>query len=584
MKKYIVMIILSLAYTNLFAKNMLQYETSPYLLEHASNPVQWLAWSDDALQRAKKERKKIFLSIGYSACHWCHVMAKESFEDKEVAALLNKHYISIKVDKEELPQIDKYFQSLYKQIKGRSGGWPLTMIIDADMHLYFVGNYIPKYKNKYSDGLMKILPYYADIKEPLKLPKNNEKVLPPLQVQTLKEALDEEFDAIQTGFGSRAKFPQVSKLLLMLEIALKTDDKEMLNNFYATLDTMAMSGLYDHLEGGFFRYTRDSSWEIPHFEKMLYTQSEMIKLYTRAYLLSKKPLYKEVVQESIAMTQKRFAHHGLYMSASSAQSDGVEGKYFTLSVDELEQALAHNPYQKQLREALEFDGEGNFAPHRVHLCFFTKERPQGYNKLRHDLLVSRVGKTFPFVDYKINTTFNAMMIAALFEAAAIDPHYAKIAQNNLKALREAVFFQGDLYHLYIQGKRGVKKGILEDYSAFIAALLAGYEYDKDPKKLAFAHYLIEHAKYQFFDHGIWYLSDDDLHIKADGDDKYYESALGMMLENLRKYAEFTDNQEYNELANDTIEAYKKLLQLHLADTPSLARDYFFYANFKKKRL
>ena len=570
------LIILLLVYTNLGAKNLLIYEQSPYLLEHASNPVDWMPWGEKALAKAKKERKKIFLSIGYSACHWCHVMADESFSDKEVAAELNKNYISIKVDKEELPQVDKYFQTIYKKIKGHSGGWPLTMIIDTDMRVYFVGNYIPKYKNRYSKGLLEILPQYAHKKNPLTVMSAKTKVLEsaqPLSIQKLKDAFEEEYDGIYTGFGSRAKFPQVSKLFLMLDIAQKTDDYELLSDFYDTLDTMAMSGLYDHLEGGFFRYSHDASWEIPHFEKMLYTQAEMVKLYTRAYLLSKKPLYKEVVEESIAMVEQRFVHNNLYMSASSAQSDGVEGKYFTVGVKELQQALKGNPYGKQLAELLEFDGEGNFAPNRVHLCFFTKKRPHGYDKLRQDLLASRAKKHFPFIDYKINTTFNAMMIEALFKAAKIDPHYAYIAQKNLTALQKAVFFQGDLYHLFIQEKRGAKKGILEDYSAFIAALLAGYEYDKDPRKLAFAHYLIEHAKYQFYDGGIWYISDDILRVVADGDDKYYQSALGTMVANFRKYAKFAKDPEYNHLADITMKQYCKMLQSHLIDAPSLARDY-----------
>lgn len=560
---------------HLDGKNLLEYEQSPYLLEHASNPVNWMPWGDAALQKAKQEHKKIFLSIGYSACHWCHVMADESFSDKEVAAVLNKDYISIKVDKEELPQVDKYFQIMYKKIKGHSGGWPLNMIIDADMNVYFVGNYISKYKNKYSKGLMEILPYYAHTKQFIATNRfqNRAEILKPLSIQTLKNALEEEYDSIYTGFGSRAKFPQVSKLLLMLDIAQKTHDNELLRDFYDTLDTMAMSGLYDHLEGGFFRYSHDASWEIPHFEKMLYTQAEMIKLYTHGYLLSHNPLYKKVVDETIAMVEQRFAHNELYMSASSAQSDGVEGKYFTVSVKELQQAFKQNPHHKQLAEVLEFDGEGNFAPNRVHLCFFTKKRPPGYNQLRKDLLRSRTKKHFPFIDYKINTTLNAMMIKALFKAAKIDPHYGQIAQKNLIALQKAVFFQGDFYHLYIKGKRGTKKGNLEDYSALIAALLAGYKYDKNPDQLSFAHYLIEHAKYQFYDNGVWYMSDGMLHVVADGDDKYYQSGLGMMVENLREYSKLSGDEKYNRLADTTMQHYRSIIQSKLINTPSLARDY-----------
>ncbi|WP_226966485.1 thioredoxin domain-containing protein [Sulfurimonas sediminis] len=430
--KILFLLFLSVA-SLLCAKNDLQYETSPYLKQHENNPVHWYAWNKKTLLLAQKENKPLFLSIGYSTCHWCHVMARESFENEKIAQLLNKYFISVKVDREEMPQIDALYQNIFYHVHKRTGGWPLSVFMTPQREVFYITGYIPVQKEFYSEGfsdlLQKLSQLYTD-KKALQTKidtidkavstavKDSDTEDTNVSLTTLKNSLKKSFDTVYAGFGTGRKFPEASRLSLMMDLAAVTQDNTLQKYSYAMLDAMALRGLYDHIGGGFFRYSVNANWEIPHFEKMLYNQAQLLPLYVRAYEKSHKKLYKNVVQETIAMVKRRFLHHNLYWSASSAESRGKEGAFFTFTPQEIRKALKNNPETKEIEDTLGFSIEGNFN-NKVVLNFETKERPHGFEYFKKALLHVRQKKKYPFIDTKINTAWNAMMIEALYKASRI---------------------------------------------------------------------------------------------------------------------------------------------------------------------
>ena len=569
-------------------KNKLDSSTSPYLKQHATNPINWMPWGNEAFTKAKRENKAVFLSIGYSTCHWCHVMAEESFEDKEIAELFNKYFIPVKVDREEMPHLDSYYQRVHLKVKNRVGGWPLSVFLTHDKKPFYVATYIPKTKKPYHEGLDTLLPKiykkYRDksilvkkeihkietlMSAPVKiLSGKNSKV----STQTLSESLHESYDEIYSGFGRGKKFPEASKLSLIMDLAVLTQDEELENMSYEMLDVMALRGLYDHIEGGFFRYTVDAAWEIPHFEKMLYNQAELIPLYVKAYKKTGKKLYKNVVIETIEMLDKRFLKDNLYYSASDADSNHKEGEFFIFSTDEIKSSLAKNRYSKEISQSLEFSKYGNFEG-KVHLNFYTADRPKGFEEFRDKLKNIRETKEFPFIDKKINTAWNSMIIEALYIASKIDKKYAKKADLHLETLKEFMFDRGELYHQSLVGLKPQQKGLLEDYSFFISALLNGYGIDFKEKKLDFAEYLLVKAKENFYRDGIWYLSADGLKIQADMQDKYYPSPLAKMLQNIIKLASLKSSFKYDKLSLDTLEWIDAEIEESQSNSPASAKAY-----------
>ena len=565
-------------------KNDLQYETSPYLKQHETNPVHWMAWKKKAFDLAKKENKPIFLSIGYSTCHWCHVMSEESFTNKHIAQLLNKDFISIKVDREELPQIDSYFQEIYFKTHKRRGGWPLNVFLTPNRTPFFISTYLPPKRESYSEGLDTLLPKialefkndYKSILLDIQKMKNSSTFAvsenKAISVKTLSESLLEEYDSDNGGFGNGKKFPQAAKLSLMMDLASLTKSKTLFNNSYKMLDAMALKGLYDHVGGGFYRYTSEADWEIAHFEKMLYNQAELIPLYARAYDLTRKPLYASVVRETVAMLDKRFLHDNYYFSASDADSKNGEGAFFTFTKKEINDALQKNVYKEELEDSLGFVTEGNFRG-RVHLNFYTESRPKGFKAFRDELLKIQSKRQFPFVDKKINTAWNAMMIEALYKASSIDIKYIAKADKHLDKLKTLMFDKGELYHQTLSGLKPTQKGLLEDYSFFIAALIAGYEVDYDNEKLNFAIYLLSQAKAKFYKNGMWYLSDDGMKISDSLTDKYYTSPVSKMLQNIIKLASIKESFKYDKLAEKTLKGIDNKLRVMQSDAPAAATAY-----------
>ncbi len=579
-------ILLFLIISSLLAKqytNELIREHSPYLLQHAHNPVHWMAYNEKAFLKAKREHKPIFLSIGYSTCHWCHVMEKESFTDEKLAYLFNKYFVCIKVDREEMPQIDTYYQELYLHVKDHSGGWPLNVMLSEDQKPFYMATYISSKTVENREGFDTLLQKYGKLYQKnraeiekissLMLTKQEQEVKKTfkISIRTLADSINANFDDLGFGFSIAPKFPEASKLQLLFTLA-SLKEKGLDEKGYEMLDMMALHGLYDQVEGGFFRYSTDASWEIPHFEKMLYNQAELIPLYTDAYQKTGKKLYIDIVEETIAFVQKRFQSDGVFWSASDADSKMGEGGYFTFSKCEIDNALKNNPHKVEIKKSLGNSLQGNFEG-KVHLNFYAQERPKGFELFRKELQKIRETREYPFRDKKINTAWNAMMIEAYYKASVLNEKYSKEGDYHLQKLLLSIYIKGKLYHQKIEKNTPTKDALLEDYSFLISALIEGYEVSYDEKKLKLATKLSNEAIAKFYKNGTWFLSDKDLHVRADMKDKYYTSALAKMTQNLLKLSILNESLEDKKIADTSLKNLNAELSQKQSDAPALATAY-----------
>ncbi len=571
--------------------NTLINEDSPYLQQHAHNPVNWYPWGKEAFEKAKKENKLIFLSIGYSTCHWCHVMEEESFTDDAVAKLLNENYISIKVDREELPQLDKKYQKLYIDIYGQRGGWPLSIFMSPQAEVFHLATYIPIEEGYGSKGMMNMLTSFTRLqhdntkhlqilidnhkKVDLKA-KAKESLKEKLTLKVLDRFLNEisiEFDKENGGFAARPKFPEASKIELLLDIYKLNGNHKALSMAELTLKKMAKGGIYDQIGGGFFRYTTDEAWQIPHFEKMLYTNAELIAIYVSIYELTGNPLYKKVVDETIAQMEANFMKEGLYLSASDADSDGEEGGYFIYSYDEVTKALLTQGLKsKEVEEVLAYLGieeDGNIDIEFSHTHITSTEVPPKLHEVKSYLKVLSSKRTFPFVDTKIITSWNAMMIKALFLASKLDSRYLSLADMRMEALLKLMRKGDMLYHQTLLGKEPKQEGLLEDYAFLMDAMIEGYLKTYNKTYLIQLKTLVKEAINKFYKNKKWYLSNDDIKAEADFDDRYYTSPLSVILESLVRLASLTEELDYNEIVKKTIKEHGAVLESSPVKAPKL---------------
>ncbi len=584
--------------------NSLIYQNSPYLLEHAHNPVDWYAWTKEAFKKAKEENKMIFLSIGYSTCHWCHVMEKESFENLQVAKVLNKNYISIKVDREEMPSIDKHFQDVYYLMNKRGGGWPLTILLTPDGKPFFSATYIPREPKYGRSGLLQILNYFVkmkkdnykkivstadDVEKYLKLSQNN-RVNTPIKIKEnlangFIKGIEKHYDKDNHGIGIAPKFPHASSINTLLDIYRLSGDKIALKLADGMLNAMAKGGIYDQIEGGFFRYSTDEKWMIPHFEKMLYTNAELLEDYTKAYSITKNPLYKKIATGIIAFVDKRFEKEGVFFSASDADSydakkrENEEGEYFVYTYKEAKDALLKNGV-KNYKEILDYFGitkEGNFkdSKNNPYINAFATI-PKNLKEAKNILLKIRNTKKYPFIDHKILTSWNALYIKALFNATNINQSYLKKASFSLNQLIQKLYVNGILYHQILLGKEVKIKANFEDYSFLISALLTGYEKTFNKKYLNLADELIHKSIEKFYVDKTWYFSFEPFRVKATTEVNSYVSSLSVMIDNLLKLAVLKENLSYQNLAKITLESNSLYLSKYPANFPKEIADYLAY--------
>ena len=493
--------------------NKLAFEKSPYLLQHAENPVNWYPWGDEAFKKAQEENKPIFLSIGYSTCHWCHVMAHESFEDAEVAKLMNEAFISIKVDKEERPDIDKMYMTVC-QLMTNSGGWPLTIIMTPDKKPFFAGTYFPKVSRFGGIGLIDLIKRVKDLWKNKKdeAYKASEKITnallditvenPGLKIdeKTLQSAfkvLSSRYDVRNGGFGGAPKFPTPHNLLFLLRFWKRTGNKDALTMVEKTLRAMRNGGVYDHIGFGFHRYSTDPEWLVPHFEKMLYDNALLAIAYLEVYQATKNPDYSKTAIEifTYILRDMRSPEGGFY-SAEDADSEGEEGKFYVWSSTEIEKILDKDEADL-IKKVFNIEDAGNYLEEAtnkktganiIHLKesivnlsdqfnFTEQELRVKLELIREKLFNVRAERIHPHKDDKILTDWNGLMIAAFARGARVlcEPMYLKVAKQAiefiLSNLRKP---DGRLLHRYRDGNNEID-AYLDDYAFLIWGLLELYE-------------------------------------------------------------------------------------------------------------
>jgi uncharacterized protein YyaL (SSP411 family) len=515
--------------------NALANETSPYLLQHAHNPVNWNPWNDEVLKRAKEEDKLLLISIGYSACHWCHVMEHECFEDEKTAEIMNKNFINIKVDREEHPDVDQVYMHAVQLLTGR-GGWPLNCFALPDGRPIYGGTYFPKSQwqqvllqiaDLYRNDKSKCVGYAEDIKN--EIIRTEKFVKGPSDFSFTSSILDEiyqnwkpHFDLIEGGPDHAPKFPLPAGFEFLLRYYYHTGKKDCLGYVLLTLDKMAYGGIYDHLGGGFARYSTDALWKVPHFEKMLYDNAQLVSLYSHAWLATKKDLYKNVVEETLDFIQREMTHsNGAFYSALDADSEGVEGKFYVWKKDDLEilpektGAVFKEYYNVNAIGCWEhenyillrkYDDEEFAEKNNISTVDLRKIIKEG----KKILFQAREKRIRPSLDDKILVSWNALMLKGYVDAfkAFGNESYLKVAITNAAfIMNECKNENGGLYHSY---KNGIAKinGYLEDYCFTIEAFIALYEVTTDLKFLLFAKNLADYCMIHFFDKetGLFYFT------------------------------------------------------------------------------
>ena len=529
--------------------NRLAHEHSPYLLQHKDNPVDWYPWGAAAFEKAQKEDKPIFLSIGYATCHWCHVMEHESFEDDEVARLMNDAFVSIKVDREERPDVDAIYMTVCQMMTGH-GGWPLTILMTPEKKPFYAATYLPKHGRFGRVGMMELVPRIEAVWH-----KERDKVLASADHLTgllrqtnthpaAEEALDQtaienaygqlrqRFDDEYGGFGAAPKFPSSHNLLFLLRHWKRTSAPEALQMVEETLRAMRRGGIYDHVGYGFHRYATDRLWRLPHFEKMLYDQALLAMAYTEAFQATGNPLYQDTAREVFTYVLRDMTSpEGGFYSAEDADSEGREGAFYVWTSDELREVLGDEA--DLVMDVYNIEENGNFEDEATrkktgeNVLFLNQSietiaQEKGISETvlqerleaaRQALFDHRENRVRPGKDDKVLTDWNGLMIAAMAKAAAAftDDVYAEAARRAARFVLEALrTSDGRLLHRWRNGHAGIS-GHLDDYAFLAWGLLELYEATLDPEWLEEAVGLAEAMKARFWDseHGGFYLTDED---------------------------------------------------------------------------
>ena len=565
--------------------NHLIHETSPYLLQHAHNPVDWYSWSDEAWAKAKKENKLVLVSIGYSACHWCHVMEHESFENETTAKIMNDHFVCIKIDREERPDIDQVYMTAAQLMNG-SGGWPLNCFTLPDGRPIYGGTYFPN--DSWNDLLIKLSTFYNQNKsqaekyaeelthgiQQAELVTLNSKEIK-FNMDDVKQLVDKwriYFDTKEGGPNRAPKFPLPNNYEFLLRYYAATKDKSILDQVTLTLDKMAYGGIYDHLGGGFARYSTDALWKAPHFEKMLYDNAQLISLYSQAYQLTKKELYHEVVTQTFAFISREMTSaDSTFYSALDADSEGEEGKYYVWKKEELKEILGnrsdvffayynvnetgyweHNKYIL-LRKKTDQEIAGHFSISQEELkkiILESKER----------LLREREKRIRPALDDKQLTSWNALMIKACCDAYDVfnDKKMLDAAVSCANVIIQKVKrTDGGLHHSFKNGKATIN-GYLEDYSFFIEACIALYQSTFDEQWLTEAKQTADYTLAHFYDKetGMFFFTSDlDTALiarKKEIQDNVIPASNSSLAKGLFYLGIYFDNSNYNTIASQML--------------------------------
>ncbi len=575
--------------------NRLIDESSPYLQQHAHNPVDWYPWCDEAFERAASEDKPVLLSIGYSACHWCHVMERESFENEEIARLMNESFVSIKVDREERPDLDSVYMSAVQALTGQ-GGWPMTVFLTPDKRPFFGGTYFPPEDRANMPGFARVLQTVADayrnrrgevetaareIVSHLNQPLQPQQTVEPLTADILDlaaGAAGATHDQRNGGFGTAPKFPQPMTLEFLLRRYYHTGDEDSLATVQRTLDKMARGGIYDQIGGGFHRYSVDARWLVPHFEKMLYDNALLSRVYLHAYLVTGKPLYRRIVEETLDYVLREMTDTGGgFYSTQDADSEGVEGRYYTWTMDELREALGVDDAKLAARcfGAIERGNfEGTNILHRPvesealapALGMSTEELEARTAAIRERLLDRRARRVPPHRDDKVLADWNGMMLASFAEAAAVlgRADYLQAAVANASFVTDTMCAGDTLNHVWKDGKAKID-GYLSDYALVADGLLALYRATLDERWLAAATQLVSRMLQLFWDegHGVFYdaaRNGDGLFARPrDIFDNTVPSGSSAASSVLLRLSRLTGNREYERVAAANLRSVREYM-------------------------
>ena len=572
--------------------NHLVNEVSPYLLQHANNPVDWYPWGPEAFARAKRENKPVFLSIGYSTCHWCHVMAHESFEDPDVAKVMNSSFISIKVDREERPDIDMVYMKVCQMMTG-SGGWPLTIIMTAEKEPFFAGTYIPKNTRYGQPGLLELIPRINEFWNTRRRELLNsadeimdalQQTIPAFDAEPLTEtalhiafeSFSQNFDEKHGGFGTKPKFPTPHNLMFLLRYWKRTGNERALKMVETTLQAMRRGGIYDQLGFGFHRYSTDAEWRVPHFEKMLYDQALITTAYVECYQATKREEYRQTATEILKYVLRDMtAPSGGFYSAEDADSEGQEGKFYLWKSAEIDSVLDKRE-ASVAKSMFNISKEGNFHDEMnggksgPNILFIDKTKAEIANKagispaefsasadsIRKKLFDYREKRIHPHKDDKILTDWNGLMIAALAKAAQAfaEPEFALAAERAADfILDNCRTVSGRLSHVYRPGRDGIT-GNADDYAFFIYGLLELYAALFDVRYLKAAIELNAHFIDHFWDreNGGFYFTAEDGEKLIVRQKEIYDGAIpsgnSIALWNLLRLSRITGNSDFEDKA------------------------------------
>jgi len=579
--------------------NRLAREKSPYLLQHQHNPVDWYAWGPEAFAKAHEENKPLFLSIGYSTCHWCHVMERESFENQEVANFLNEHFISIKVDREERPDVDKIYMTFVQAMIGQ-GGWPLNVFLTPDLKPFYGGTYWPpesKYgRPSFLQVLQQVAKAWQERREQLansstelhgklvqmtERPATNALILTSAALRNAGARLKEGYDAEHGGWGTAPKFPSPSHPAFVLRYGTRFKDQEAVQMVLHTCESMAAGGIYDQIGGGFSRYSTDARWLVPHFEKMLYDNAQLLDLYLNAYLVSGEARFADVARDIIRYVLRDMTHpEGGFYSAEDADSEGKEGKFYCWTLAELSSLLT----PEELKVAVKYFGvtdAGNFVDHSdpdplpqqnvlsiVDAKLAKTEEPL-LASAREKMFRARVKRVRPHRDDKVLASWNGLMLGALSRAYVVlgDESYRSAAEKNLGFIKEKLWDPAakTLFHRWREGERDSVQ-LLEAYAFLLSGVIELYEATLEERHLEFALSLAEALLAKFYDRedgGFWQSAagakDLILRIKEDYDGAE-PSGNSVAILTLLRLSSMTDRKEFREAAEKSLRLFSERLQ------------------------
>jgi uncharacterized protein YyaL (SSP411 family) len=579
--------------------NRLAREKSPYLLQHAHNPVDWFAWNDEAFAKARAESKPIFLSIGYSTCHWCHVMERESFEQENIGKFLNEHFVSIKVDREERPDVDKIYMTFVQSTTG-SGGWPMSVFLTPDLKPFFGGTYFPPDARYGRPSFLQLLEQISNLWRERKdeIAASAEELHARLELATARDAKEdvaltpdvlrralENFkdacDATNGGFGGAPKFPQPSIPSFVLRAAKRFGDAAATQMVLHTCDKMAAGGIHDQLGGGFARYAVDAEWLVPHFEKMLYDNAQLVNLYLDAFLVSGDSRHAEVVRDILDYVLRDMTHPGGgFFSAEDADSEGQEGKFYCWTHDELSKLLSPEEFNVAANH-FGITKEGNFIDHShpqplpgLNVLSIIDPKISAADKpllefAKSKMLAVRVKRIRPHLDDKILASWNGLMLGAFARASVIlgDENYRVAAEKNLRFIRENLWEENSqtLFHRWRDGERDNVQ-LLEAYAFQISGVIDLYEATLAPEHLDFSIALAEAMLAKFFDSengGFWQspAGANDLILRVKDDyDGAEPSGNSVATLALLKLGAITGRKNFTEAAEKTLRLFAHRLQ------------------------